>query len=50
MPDHITDFDMYVIGWEGNYMSDIHDHAKHGCIMKIITGEVIEKRYTRDDS
>lgn|GEM_PF-5165039 len=36
MPEGVDDFDMYVIGREKNQMSDIHDHADNGCIMKFL--------------
>ena len=50
LPIHIKDFDLYIIGREGNYMSKVHDHADNGCIMKILQGELTEKRYIRDMS
>jgi hypothetical protein len=38
-------FDMYIIKWLPGSISPIHNHPKLGCIMQILEGEVLEKRY-----
>lgn len=35
-------FDMYILTWLPNQKADFHDHAKNGCIMKILKGELKE--------
>ena len=39
-------FDMYVLEWEPQRESPIHNHAKYGCIQHILTGTLFEKRYS----
>ena len=41
-------FDIYVICWNNNQKSPIHDHAKNGCIMKILQGSICEQLFTLD--
>jgi len=41
-------FDIYVICWNINQQSPIHDHASNGCIMKILKGEVNQQLFTSD--
>ena len=38
-------FDVHVITWNCGQKSDIHGHAKNGCIMKILSGSLKEVRY-----
>lgn len=39
-------FDMYVLEWEPQRESPIHNHAKYGCIQHILKGTLFEKRYS----
>ncbi len=42
-------FEVYIICWNNNQKSEIHDHPINGCLLKIIEGELIEKRYEKRD-
>lgn len=48
----VTDFggraDLIVLVWTPTKRSDIHDHANAHCVMKVVSGELIERRYTTD--
>lgn len=37
-------FDVYLIFWGKNSITYYHDHAKYGCVMKVLYGELIEER------
>jgi len=37
-------FDVYLIYWGKNSITYYHDHAKYGCVMKVLYGELIEDR------
>lgn len=41
-------FEIYIICWSKNSSSSIHDHAKRGCIMKVLDGELIENLYNSE--
>jgi len=41
-------FDMYIIKWLPGSISPIHNHPKLGCILRILEGEVLEKKYDHD--
>jgi predicted metal-dependent enzyme (double-stranded beta helix superfamily) len=38
-------FEIYIICWSPGQSSPIHDHAKNGCIMKVLSGSLKETRY-----
>lgn len=38
-------FDMYLISWNKNTVSNIHDHSNNGCILKVLQGKIIEDIY-----
>jgi len=38
-------YDMYIISWNDNQISQIHDHPENGCIMKILDGSIEEVLY-----
>ena len=38
-------FDMYIIALPPNYSTNIHDHTNEDCFIKVLDGELIEKRY-----
>jgi cysteine dioxygenase len=40
-----NNYDMYLIYWLKDSASEIHDHTKHGCIFKILKGDVYEEIY-----
>ena len=42
------DFEIFVITWDKNQASLIHDHSENGCYMLILEGSLIEDIY--DDS
>lgn len=40
-----NNYDMYLIYWLKDSCSEIHDHSKHGCIFKLLKGDVYEEIY-----
>jgi len=38
-------FDILVISWKKGQKSKIHDHPNQGCLMKILTGKLLENTY-----
>ena len=38
-------FDIFIITWDHNQESKIHNHASQGCINKVLKGELIETIY-----
>lgn len=40
------DFDIYILIWK-NCITKIHNHAKNGCVMKILEGNLIENRFDK---
>jgi cysteine dioxygenase len=38
-------FEIYVICWKKGQKSNIHDHPQNGCIMLLLDGELVEKKY-----
>ena len=38
-------FDMYIVSWNNNKKSKIHNHANNGCIMKVLNGNLMEHIY-----
>jgi len=40
--------DIYIITWSQNQESPIHNHAKGGCLHKILQGELIEDLYDHE--
>lgn len=38
--------ELVLICWKKGQISEIHDHAKHGCILKLLNGYIKETRYT----
>lgn len=43
------DFEIYVITWNANQKSKIHDHASNGCYMLLLQGDLIEEITTEDE-
>jgi len=41
-------FNMYIIKWNPGSLSPIHNHPELGCIMRILEGDVLEKKYDHD--
>ena len=41
-------FDMYVVSWNNNKKSKIHDHSENGCIMKVLNGNLNEYIYDKN--
>ena len=41
-------FDMYVVSWNNNKKSSIHDHSVNGCIMKVLHGNLKEYIYDKN--
>ena len=41
-------FDMYIISWNNNKKSNIHDHSENGCIMKVLNGNLNEYIYDKN--
>ena len=40
--------DIFIINWNSNQKSFIHDHPSAGCLMKVLTGSLIENLYQND--
>lgn len=40
-------FEMFLLSWNGFQRSKIHNHAKMGCLMKVLEGELTETLYTK---
>ena len=38
-------FEIKLIAWKPNALSNVHDHSKYGCVYYILNGSLIEKRY-----
>ena len=36
---------MYLITWQKDSISKIHDHSENGCLMKILEGKISENLY-----
>ena len=41
-------FEIYIICWNNNQKSPIHDHSENGCVMKILQGRLTQILYTHD--
>ena len=39
-------YELIIITWFPNNYANIHNHADNGCLLKVLDGELIEKRYT----
>jgi cysteine dioxygenase len=40
-----TEFEIVIITWNKNSKSEIHDHSKNGCALKLLQGNLIEEIY-----
>jgi predicted metal-dependent enzyme (double-stranded beta helix superfamily) len=40
-------FEIYIICWNPNQESKIHNHSKRGCLMKVLRGELLHEIYTK---
>ena len=38
-------FEIYIIRWAPGSKSKIHDHSERGCVMKLLTGTLVETRF-----
>ena len=43
-------FEIILICWKKDQKSRIHDHPENGCIMKLLSGKLIESKYINDKS
>ena len=43
-----NNFAIYIISWNNFQSSSIHSHPKNGCLLKVLEGVLIEKRYKHD--
>lgn len=41
--------DLYIITWPPKVESCIHDHPNHGCLVRILQGELCEDEYLNDN-
>lgn len=41
-------FDMYIIKWSSSSITPIHNHPELGCILHILEGDILEKKYDHD--
>jgi len=44
-----TEFELYVITWNKQQQTKIHNHADFGCIMKVLMGTLEETLYDAND-
>lgn len=42
------DFEIFVICWNPNQESKIHNHSNRGCLMKTLQGELLNEVYTKN--
>jgi hypothetical protein len=42
------EFEIFVICWNPNQESKIHNHANRGCLMKTLQGELLNEVYTKN--
>lgn len=42
-------FELILIKWDKDSKTKIHKHPKNGCIMKVLDGKLIEKRFNKDN-
>jgi cysteine dioxygenase len=43
-------FKIIVISWKNGQESPIHDHPNNGCLMKVISGSLIETKFIKNDN
>ena len=43
--DEILNYEIILICWDKYSQSSIHLHPKYGCVMKVLQGNLLEKRY-----
>jgi cysteine dioxygenase len=41
------EFEIYIICWNPNQESKIHNHSQRGCLMKVLRGELLNEVYTK---
>ena len=41
-------FEIFIICWKSNQKSPIHNHAKNGCLMKVLDGALDQDMYSHD--
>ena len=46
----LTNYEVYLIYWNKNIVSPIHDHPSKGCVFKVLEGELIEDLYYNNDN
>lgn len=42
--------DIFIISWNNNQQSGIHDHPENGCLLKILKGSLQEDVYIKNDN
>lgn len=42
--------DIYIITWKQKQESKIHDHPTHGCLLKVLAGNIIEEIYVKNEN
>lgn len=42
--------EMFIICWDKNIQSGIHDHPTNGCILKVLKGKLIEQSYCKNEN
>jgi cysteine dioxygenase len=40
--------ELMIISWETGQQTLVHDHPENGCILKVVQGDLIENRYSKD--
>lgn len=45
-----SNFEIILIKWFPNSESNIHNHSENGCIMFLIDGKIIEKRFSKNNT
>lgn len=41
-------FEIFILSWNSNQKSPIHNHAKNGCLMKILYGKLEQELYSKN--
>ena len=43
-----NNYEINIINWNNHSRSKIHNHAENGCILKVLEGSLLEKKYNTD--
>lgn len=46
---HTKEYELLILCWQPNQGSPIHNHPKQGCLLKVLEGELSEKKYNKSN-